>query len=303
MDLRLPEGGLIPLSYQYNLLMDEDRCTRFQRAIAMQVPLGGVVLEAGAGTGILSFVAAQRARKVYCVERDPQVAAACRAFLAANGMQDKVEVVVGSATEYVPPEPVDAIICEMLHVALINEQQVGVMNAIRKNLAAAYPDHKYVTIPGTVMNYVQLINENQNFYGYQTRLVRYWQPTMVDPRAVPMSALEPYWEADFGGLVETEVDCTLTMIATEDGVLNGVRLLTQAALYMDEKSMDPTSLIDWFLMWLVVPIDPTEVFRGQQITLHIKYAAGCSLEGLQLRATPRVEEKVSDTFLTIQSAA
>ncbi|MBM3462048.1 MAG: methyltransferase domain-containing protein [Armatimonadetes bacterium] len=286
MGHRLPAGGLVPLSYQYHLLMDEDRCHRFQRAIEKQVPQGGVVLEAGAGTGILSYFAAQKARKVYTVERDPAVAAACRQFIKTNGLESRVEVVHGSASEFVPPEPVDAVICEMLHVALINEQQVPVMNAIRRNLTRAFPDHPYVTVPGTTMNYVQLINENQNFYGYQTQLVRYAHPALVDPRAIPMSPLVPYWETDFAGLVNPHVNETVNAEITEDGVVNGVRFLTQAALYLDEQSMDPASLIDWFLMWLVLPIEETRVKAGEILRVNLQYTPGCSLEELRITTAP-----------------
>jgi len=220
------------------------------------------------------------------VERDPAVAAACRQFIKTNGLESRVEVVHGSASEFVPPEPVDAVICEMLHVALINEQQVPVMNAIRRNLTRAFPDHPYVTVPGTTMNYVQLINENQNFYGYQTQLVRYAHPALVDPRAIPMSPLVPYWETDFAGLVNPHVNETVNAEITEDGVVNGVRFLTQAALYLDEQSMDPASLIDWFLMWLVLPIEETRVKAGEILRVNLQYTPGCSLEELRITTAP-----------------
>lgn len=293
MKLDLPAGGLVPLSYQYNLLMDEDRCTRFQRAIDKQVPRGGVVLEAGAGTGILSYFAAQKARKVYTVERDPDVAAACRRFVRDNGLESRIEVVEGSAAEFVPPEPVDAVICEMLHVGLINEQQVPVMNAIRANLERAYPGYCYATIPGTVMNYIQLIQEDQNFYGYRTRLMRYAMTSVVDPRAVPMSSLTPYWEVDFAVRADTGVDRRLRIPVVQDGVVSGVRLLTQAALYLDEDSLDPASLIDWFLMWLVVPLEALPVTAGQELDVHVRYEAGCPLEAVELRVSAESAREIA----------
>jgi len=136
------------------------------------------------------------------------------------------------------------------------------------------------------------VNENQNFYGYETKIIRYAHPAFVDPRAIPLSTLEPYWEADFAGIVNPHVDRTVATVATEDGEVNAMRLLTQAALYLDEQSLDPSTLIDWFLLWLVVPIEPMRVQRGQALQMDIRYEAGCNLEELSLSARPATADCV-----------
>ena len=78
-------GQFIPLHYHGQMLSDERRMSSFQEAILKLVPEGAHVVELGAGTGVMSFFASQRARKVTCIERLPHVAAAARRLLAANG--------------------------------------------------------------------------------------------------------------------------------------------------------------------------------------------------------------------------
>jgi hypothetical protein len=61
-------GQFIPLHYHHNMLMDARRMRGFKSAIDYMVPEGGKVLDLGGGTGVLSWFAALKADKVWCVE-------------------------------------------------------------------------------------------------------------------------------------------------------------------------------------------------------------------------------------------
>ena len=117
-------GQFIPVHYHHNMLMDQNRMHSFKSAIFHAVKPGMKVLELGGGTGVLSFFAAQAADKVYCVEFNPDMVREARKFLAMNQNGHKVEVVHADAFEYLPPEPVDVVICEMIHVGMLREKQV-----------------------------------------------------------------------------------------------------------------------------------------------------------------------------------
>ncbi len=67
--------------------------------IASLVPAGSVVLEVGAGTGVLTLELAKRASKVYAVELDKALAA----YLSARAPPN-VEVIVGDALEIEWPQ-------------------------------------------------------------------------------------------------------------------------------------------------------------------------------------------------------
>ena len=74
------------------MLRDGVRNEAFRRALAHAVKPGDVVLDMGAGTGILSvFAAAAGARKVYAVERT-EVATVARRMVERNGFAGRIEV-------------------------------------------------------------------------------------------------------------------------------------------------------------------------------------------------------------------
>ena len=103
-------GQFIPLHYHFNMLRDQTRMVPFREAIELTVPDGATVLELGGGTGVLSWFAAQKARQVWCVERNPALVRASRSFLRSNLNGERVTVVQADAMNYLPPEPVDVVI-------------------------------------------------------------------------------------------------------------------------------------------------------------------------------------------------
>ena len=75
---------------------------------------GDVVLDVGAGTGILSLFAARAgAARVYAVERTT-VAVLAQELAAANGVADIVQVIHGDIMDIELPERVDVIVSEWL---------------------------------------------------------------------------------------------------------------------------------------------------------------------------------------------
>ena len=102
------------LSMQRVLLRDRVRCEAFYCALAKAVKPGDVVLDVGAGTGVLSLFAARAgARKVYAVERTMIVDFA-RQLIAANGAQGRVQIIHGDMGSVELPEQVDLIVSEWM---------------------------------------------------------------------------------------------------------------------------------------------------------------------------------------------
>ena len=98
------------------------------------------VLELGGGTGILSYFAAQQGAFVRCVERNPELVRTARRLLSRNLASGSVRVIEEDAAEYMPPEPVDVVICEMLHVAMLREKQLDVIEQFKQGYTQKFGD-------------------------------------------------------------------------------------------------------------------------------------------------------------------
>ena len=102
------------LSVHRWMLRDHVRNEAYRRAISHVVKPGDVVLDMGAGTGILSiFAAAAGARKVYAVERT-EVAGVARRVIECNGHAERIEVIQADLENARLPEKVDVIVSEWM---------------------------------------------------------------------------------------------------------------------------------------------------------------------------------------------
>jgi len=114
------------LSQQQNMMQDFIRTSTYQKAI-LDNPVdfsGKVVLDVGAGSGILSFFAQQSgAKRVYAVEAS-SIAMHANKLVAANKVDDVIKVVSGKIEEIEIPEQVDMIISEPMGYMLLNERML-----------------------------------------------------------------------------------------------------------------------------------------------------------------------------------
>ncbi|UJR23845.1 hypothetical protein I4U23_026820 [Adineta vaga] len=114
------------LAQQQNMMQDYIRTSTYQRAILdNSVDFAGkVVLDVGAGSGILSFFAAQAgARKVYAVEAS-SMAQHAKILIENNQLSNRIQIVPGRIEEIELPEKVDVIISEPMGYMLYNERML-----------------------------------------------------------------------------------------------------------------------------------------------------------------------------------
>ena len=96
------------------MIRDRTRTEAFKRAIDSVVRPGDIVLDFGAGSGILSVLAARAgAARVYAVEQTT-MAVLAQEVAAANGVDEIVHVIQGDVSDIEPPEQVDVIVSEWL---------------------------------------------------------------------------------------------------------------------------------------------------------------------------------------------
>lgn len=95
-------------------LKDAVRVDAFRTAILERVRPGDVIVDLGAGTGILGLLACEAgAARVYAIESTGMIEVA-QAIARANGHHDKIVPVQRLSTQAELPEPADGIVCDQI---------------------------------------------------------------------------------------------------------------------------------------------------------------------------------------------
>lgn len=276
-------GQMIPLHYHYNMLTDRERMSGFRAAIEHVVQPGAKVVELGGGTGVLSFFAAQKASRVWLVERNPELVGAARRFLSGNRHGERVEVVQADARDFLPPEPVDVVICEMLHVALLQEQQASVVRAFRENHARRFAGRVPQFIPKLSFLAVQAVEQSFDFHGYQAPVPLFQAPGVKHEGTIGLSDPVIYETIDYaatvpGCTIPSHVDWQGRLTITREGTLNALRFVTKNVLAV---LVEQGRAAEWSNQHLVLPLDePRAVRLGAELQVAFSYPFGGSLDSL-----------------------
>ncbi len=157
------------------MLADRVRTEAYRDAIEELVKPGMVVLDVGAGTGILSFFAARAgARKVFAVDNS-DILDTTRELAAANGFGDVIECIDGRAEELDLPEKVDVLVSEWMGLYALTEAMFeSVVGATHKHLK---PDGH--VIPGALRLFLTPIRDDKL---YREHGLGFWEGDMYRPR-------------------------------------------------------------------------------------------------------------------------
>ena len=164
------------------MLKDTVRTRTYQRAI-MDNPgdfRDKIVLDIGAGTGILSIFAAKAgAKHVYAIEF-AEIAIFAREIIKKNNLEDKITVIKGKMEEITLPVPqVDIIISEWMGYFLLYESMLDSVLWARDHYLAPGG----VMLPDRAQLYIAAIEDGQ----YKHQKMTFWN----DVYGVDMSCLTP----------------------------------------------------------------------------------------------------------------
>lgn len=234
------------LSQQQNMMQDYVRTATYQRAIHSNSAdfKDKVVLDVGAGSGILSFFAAQAgARKVYAVEAS-SMAKHAQLLVQTNNLIDRIVVIEGKIEEIDLPEPVDIIISEPMGYMLFNERMLETFLYAKKWFRN--PEQGFM-FPSRGDLHITPFTDTQ-LYIEQSTKANFWYSKDfhgVDLRALHSAATDEYFKqpivdtfdiricmaktvrhtVDFQRAIESDLYCIsipLEFIATQTGHIHGL---------------------------------------------------------------------------------
>ena len=245
-------------SYQQNLLADLERLAAFNEAIKEKT--NGVVYDLGSGTGVFASMAASKAQKVYAIEKDPITAALTRKNLANF---NNVSLLVKDVKDVHFQEEADIIICEMLDTALIDEEQVPILNFVRKFLKK-----NGEFIPCGVFNGVEAVSLDCTHICYQEGETPFHQI---------LSSLIIYDQIDFQEHINEQVNISIPIYVNREGVASGIKIST-FTLLTPHIICGPTPMMN---PPLLIPTNHIKVIRGDSIILTLSYCMGGGLNTIR----------------------
>ncbi|MBT5925831.1 MAG: methyltransferase domain-containing protein [Verrucomicrobia bacterium] len=148
--------GLAQMGYEhyYHMLNDKVRMDAYRTAIFRSVKPGDVVVDLGAGTGLLSIWAIKAgAKKVYALEKTDAVHLA-KEIARANHCSDQIEFVHGNSKEIELHEKADVLISETLGSFGVDENTLEFTLDARKRFLKP----KAVLIPDLIELFVAAVD-------------------------------------------------------------------------------------------------------------------------------------------------
>jgi predicted RNA methylase len=267
--------------YPYICMIDKKRTLAFREAINQVVKPGDVVVEVGAGTGILSlFAAGAGAARVHAVEIDPVLAASLRETVRLNNLETKMEIIEGDALTVGLPANVDVVIGELIETGLLDEMQVAVMNSLH---ARGVIGDKTRLIPRAYETSLQLVHTDGNFYGYHIAAPKHdwpyysehadsWEQLEVTDLSEPQKV--GYFDFQ-SGRVEPKVDKILEFSIPEGQTATALRLSGVVHL-TDQLTLGPANSLNGDKI-LSLP----EHYKGK-VKLRVRYSMGAGLDDLSV---------------------
>ncbi|RAP44497.1 MAG: hypothetical protein BZ135_08210 [Methanosphaera sp. rholeuAM6] len=247
------------MTYYDDLTKDEKRVTVFKEAISRKAH--GITYDLGTGSGILASFASKNAQKVYALEINPLVIKKYAAKLLEE--YDNIEILEEDASSYEFKEKADVIICEMLDTALIDEEQVPVINN-----AIKYAKEDTVFIPESTYDTIQVGEAKLSYVTYQEFGNRTFNS---------LSSEIKYNEVNFSRKINPNFEKDINLTIEKAGTINCL-LITTYTCVADNLITEPTPMLN---PPLLIPTNELQVSKGDTIIINLKYTMGGGLNTIR----------------------
>jgi len=262
-------------------LYDRKRTEYFLKEIDLQVSKDSNVLEAGIGTGILSFYAAMRGRRVVGYEINKDIYALARsiesALLDEGILENPPLLKLQDATKVRSDGKIDVLINENVYTGMFFEKQVQIARCLKRYLAR---DGRM--IPSGMRSYIALgmtrfprkARHAELFVPLHEKGMRFRQAT----------AFKRYDDLDFKSNENPGIDVELQMPIRMGGMINSVLIYTEVV--MPSGKVIRRNATTFFNNDIIVAHTPTvRARKGEIARLRIAYPYGAQPEDARLEAS------------------
>jgi predicted RNA methylase len=245
--------------YHSDLLSDGERLSAFFNAINEYDSGTGLAYDLGCGSGILSYFLSPFFDEIISLEKNAK-AADC----AKENLKDfaNVHIVNEDVLDYEFTKRADLIVCEMMDTALIDEEQIPVLNHAREFLKS-----DGVIIPMGIINTAELVNMERNNIHWDEDGAVY----------EVLSDAEVYSSFDFSDYIEPSFEMEISLKANRDGVVNGLKITTYTKLN-ESLICGPTPMLNPSLL---IPLEEKSAKGNDFIKVKLKYIMGDGIESIE----------------------
>ena len=246
--------------YHLDLLKDSERVSAFFEAINQYSSDTDLAYDLGCGSGLLSYFLSDKFDEIISLEMDS------KSYHCAFRNLEKfnnIKVINEDASTYDFEGKADLIVCEMLDTALIDEEEVPVLNHARKFLK-----EDGQIIPKAIVNIAELVNMQRHYVHWdENAKYEILSKPVTYSKIIFKDEINPNFEKD----IEFKSD--------KDHIANGIKITTVTILN-DDVVCGPTPM---FNPPLLIPIDETDVKCNDLINVKLKYLMGQGIETIETK--------------------
>ena len=244
--------------YHSDLLKDTDRLSVFYEAIKEYDGNTELAYDLGCGSGVLSYFLSDYFDEIISFEINSKTYACASHNL--SGL-DNVDVINTDVLDYEFTKKADLIVCEMMDTALIDEEQVPVLN-----YAKSFLKDTGKIIPQGIINTVELVNlERHNIHWDEGANYEVFSEPIV------------YSSFDFLDEINPDFEADICLKANREGTVNGLKIITYTKLN-DNLIAGPLPMLN---PPLLIPLEQKHVKNNDFIHVKLKYIMGNGIESIE----------------------
>ena len=246
--------------YHLDLLKDTERVSAFFEAINHYSSKTDLAYDLGCGSGLLSYFLSDKFNEIISVEIDSK-AYSC----ALKNLKEfnNIKIINDDVLKHNFDKKADLIVCEMLDTALIDEEEVQVLNHVRKFLK-----EDGQIIPDSIINVAELVNMQRDY-------IHWDENASYEIISKPIN----YSKIIFKDEIDPNFEKNIKFEVNKNQIANGIKITT-ITLLNEDIVCGPTPM---FNPPLLIPIDEIKVKCNDLINVKLKYIMGQGIETIETK--------------------